>query len=86
MVWGLGLVAIFTSWALRDAPAHGRSQTVALVFAACWFVAFALAVFPYLFVTRGAKGGFIASLKFVSLCLGFAIVWLGVPTVFRNLF
>ena len=33
-VWGVGLVAIFASWALRDAPAHGRSRNAALVFVA----------------------------------------------------
>jgi hypothetical protein len=86
VVWGIGLVAIFSSWALRDAPAHGKSRNVALGFTAAWFLVFFVAVFPYLFVTRGAKGGLVATLKFVSLCLGFAIVWLGVPVVLGRLF
>lgn len=86
VVWGVGLVAVFASWALRDAPSHGKSRSVALGFTAAWFLVFFLAVFPYLFVTRGAKGGLVASLKFVSLCLGFAILWLGVPAVFSRLF
>lgn len=86
VVWGLGLVAIFASWALRDAPAHGKSRNVALGFTAAWFLVFFLAVVPYLFVTRGAKGGLVAALKFVSLCLGLAIAWLGVPIVVGYLF
>lgn len=86
LVWGIGLVVIFASWALRDAPAHGKSGNVALGFTAAWLLVFCFAVFPYLFVTRGAKGGLIAALKFVSLCIGFAIVWLGVPLVVGRLF
>lgn len=85
VVWGIGLVLIFASWALRDAPAHGKSRNLALGFTAAWFLVFFLAVFPYLFVTRGAKGGLVAALKFISLCLGFAIVWVGVPMVFGRL-
>ena len=81
VAWGIGLVGIFASWALRDAPAHGKSRNVALGFTAAWFLVFVLAVFPYLFVTRGAKGGLVASIKFVSLCLAFAIIWLGVPAI-----
>lgn len=86
LVWGIGLVAIFASWALRDAPVHGKSRNVALAFTAAWFLVFVLAVFPYLFVTRGAKAGSVAALKFVSLCLAFAIVWLAVPRLFGGLF
>lgn len=86
IVWGLRLVTIFASWALRDAPAHGRSQVVALAFTAAWFLVFVLAVIPYLFVTRGARDGLIATLKFICLCLGFSIVWLAVPALFRTLF
>jgi hypothetical protein len=83
--WGVGLVAVFASWALRDAPAHGKSKNVALAFAASWFVLFFFAVLPYLFVTRGAKAGALASLKFVSLCVACGIVWLLVPLVARSL-
>lgn len=86
MVWGIGLALIFASWALRDAPAHGKSRNIALGFTAAWFLVFFIAVFPYLFVTRGAKGGLVAALKFLSLCLGFAIFWLGVPIVVGHLF
>jgi hypothetical protein len=86
LAWGIGLVAIFGSWALRDAPAHGKSRNVALGFTAAWLLVFCLAVIPYLFVTRGAKGGLVAALKFVSLCLGFAVIWLGVPVVVGRLF
>jgi hypothetical protein len=86
VTWGVGLVGVFGSWALRDAPAHGKSRNVALGFTVAWFLVFFLAVFPYLFVTRGGKDGFVASLKFVSLCLAFAIIWLGVPAIFGRLF
>ena len=77
LVWGVGLVAIFASWALRDAPAHGRSRSAALAFTAAWFVVFVFAVFPYLFFTRGLKNGIVAALTFASLCLAFAVAWLG---------
>lgn len=86
ILWGLGFVCVFASWAFRDAPAHGRSRNVALGFTAAWFLVFFFAVFPYLFVTRGAKGGLVASLKFLSFCLALAIAWLGVPAIFGRLF
>lgn len=86
LVWGLGLVGIFASWALRDAPAHGKSRNVALAFSAAWFLIFFLAVFPYLFVTRGAKGGVVAALKFICLCLGFVTAWLAAPALFSRIF
>ncbi|MEF7615511.1 hypothetical protein V4F39_16465 [Aquincola sp. MAHUQ-54] len=86
VVWGSGLVAVFSSWALRDAPSHGKSRNVALGFTAAWFLVFFFAVFPYLFVTRGVRSGLVASLRFLSLCLGFAILWFGVPAVFSRLF
>jgi hypothetical protein len=85
VVWGAGLIVIFASWALRDAPAHGKSRNVALGFTAAWFIVFFLAVVPYLFVTRGARGGLVAALKFISLCLAFAIAWLGLPIVIGRL-
>lgn len=86
LIWGVGLVSIFASWSLRDAPAHGKSLYVALGFTAAWFLVFVLAVFPYLFATRGIKRGLVASLKFLSLCLAFGIAWLGVPAIFSRLF
>ena len=76
-VIGSGVAGLTASWALRDAPAHGRSRNAALVFVAGWFVVFALAVFPYLFFTRGFKNGLVAALKFTSLCLAFGVAWLG---------
>jgi hypothetical protein len=82
VVWGVGLVVIFASWALRDAPAHGKSRNAAWGFAAAWFVVFVLAVFPYLFFTRGLRGGLLASLKFACLCLVVVIVWVAVPRLF----
>jgi hypothetical protein len=82
VAWGLGLVAIFASWALRDAPAHGKSRNVAWGFVAAWFVVFVLAVFPYLFFTRGLRGGLLASLKFACLCLAVVIAWVVVPRLF----
>jgi hypothetical protein len=79
VIWGVGLVALFGSWALRDAPAHGKSRSMALGFTAAWVIAPVFTVFLYLFVTRGAKGGAVAALKFMSLCLGFAVTWIAVP-------
>ena len=84
IVWGIGLVAVFASWSLQDAPAHGKSRNVAFAFTAAWFLVFFLAVLPYLFVTRGAKEGVVAALKFVSLCLACGIVGLLVPLVVRS--
>lgn len=84
--WGAGLAAVFASWALRDAPAHGKPRAVAWGFTAAWLVMFFLAVFPYLFVTRGARGGFVAALKFAALLVVLGLVWLGVPLVVGGLF
>jgi hypothetical protein len=85
VAWGIGLVAIFGSWSLVDATAHGKSRNVALAFTAAWFIVFFFAVFPYLFVTRGAKTGALASLRFLSLCLGCGVVWLFVPFVVHRM-
>jgi hypothetical protein len=82
VVWGVGPVAIFASWALRDAPAHGKSRNAAWGFTAAWFVVFVLAVFPYLFFTRGLRGGLLASVKFACLCLAVVIAWVAVPRLF----
>src|SRR5688572_13878334 len=60
-VWTLGLVGIFWSWASKDVVAHGKSRSVAGWFTAAWFLLLFLAVFPYLFVTRGFKSGLVAS-------------------------
>ena len=83
LVWGLGLVACFGSWAWRDAPAHGKSRSVGMAFTAAWLLVFVLAMFPYLFVTRGARGGLAASLKFIAYCVACAAVLMAVGMVSR---
>jgi hypothetical protein len=83
-VWALGLIGLFAWWSMRDAPEHGKSKNTALIFTAAWFLVFFLAVFPYLFVTRGAKMGSVAALKFFSFCTVCAIVWLAIPLVTRT--
>jgi hypothetical protein len=82
-LWGLGFLAIFWSWASKDAPDHGRPRAVAVWFTAAWLILFFFAVIPYLFVTRGAKNGLLSSVKFLCLLLVCAIVWLALPTLFR---
>ena len=79
LFWGLGLAAVFCNWALKDAPAHGKPKSVAVVFTAAWLLVFVLAVFPYLFATRGFRAGVLASLQFLSLCLACGVAWLAVP-------
>ena len=83
IIWGLGLVACFGSWAWRDAPAHGKPRSLASAFTAAWLLVFVLAVFPYLFVTRGARGGTAASLKFIAYCVGCAAVFTAVGMLSR---
>lgn len=78
VAWGLGLVATFASWSLRDAQDHGRSTLLAAAFTAAWFLIFALAAFPYLLVTRGLKEGTLASLRFLVLCLGCLLGWMAI--------
>jgi nicotinamide riboside transporter PnuC len=85
-VWGLGLIAIFGAWTWQDAPAHGKSHWLAVACTAAWFLLFVLAVFPYLFATRGAKQGAIASLQFVCLLLAFGVIWIAVPRLFSLVF
>ena len=82
VAWGLGLVAVFASWAFRDAPNQGKSVYLAVAFTATWFLLFVLAVFPYLFATRGPKRGALASLRFLALCL---VCLLGCAAVFKLL-
>ena len=86
IVWGLGFVGIFASWALSDAPTHGKSKAAAIAFSASWLLLSFLAVVPYLFYTRGFRGGTLASLKYVSLCLALGILFVGVPSVIVHLF
>jgi hypothetical protein len=82
-LWGLGFLAIFWSWASKDAPEHGRSRAFAAWFTAAWLALFLFAVIPYLFATRGAKDGLLSSVKFLCFCLVCAITWLAVPTLVR---
>jgi membrane protein YdbS with pleckstrin-like domain len=78
VAWGLGLVATFASWSFRDAPSQGKSVYLAAAFTAAWFLVLALAVFPYLFATRGARHGAIASMRFLALCIGCLIGWVAI--------
>jgi hypothetical protein len=86
IVWGLGFVGIFASWALRDAPTHGKSKASAVAFSASWLLLSLLAVVPYLFYARGFRGGTLASLKYLSLCLALGILFVGVPSAIVRLF
>ena len=75
LIWALGFVAIFFSWARKDAPAHGRSIRSAVVFAVArpFFNIFAHVV--YLFFTRGMREGLLASLKFACFLLAACMAW-----------
>jgi hypothetical protein len=68
------LTLAFLSWSWQDAPALGKSRAYAVVFTAAWFAIAFLAPVPYLFFTRGAKRGFLASLQYVCLLLVVALV------------
>jgi hypothetical protein len=83
IVWGFGLVATFASWSFRDAPAHGKSVYLAARLTAAWFLLFFLAAVPYLFATRGAKLGFVASLRYLAFCASCICAWLLVIFVVR---
>ncbi|CAN5533599.1 hypothetical protein BH11PSE7_BH11PSE7_11300 [soil metagenome] len=83
VIWGLGLVACFGSWAWCDAPAHGKSRSVAMAFTAAWLLVFVLAVFPYLFITRGSREAMAASLKFIAYCVACAAVFMAAGMVSR---
>lgn len=83
--WGLGLVAIFASWAFRDAPEHGKSLALAVGFTAAWFLLFVLAVIPYLFATRGLKRGLLASGRFLVFCLACLLGWMAVNWLLARL-
>ena len=86
VVWTLGLVGIFWAWASKDVVALGKSKNVARWFTAAWLVLLVLAVFPYLFVTRGLKNGLLASLQFACYLLACGIVFLGVPRLIFSIF
>jgi hypothetical protein len=84
LVWVVGLIGIFALWTLKDAPAHGKSRDAAMAFVAASLLFHFLAVFPYLFYTRGRKAGFLSSLQFACFCLAVAVAWVGVPWLFRT--
>lgn len=85
-VWTLGLVGIFWAWASKDAVALGKSENVARWFTAAWLVLLVLAVFPYLFVTRGLKKGLLASLQFACYLFACGIVFMGAPRLISSIF
>jgi hypothetical protein len=83
VIWGLGLMAAFASWALRDVAAHGKPLYWAVIFTAAWFVAFFLAAIPYFLVTRGLRQGATSSLRylaFVAACFG---GWIAIALIHR---
>jgi hypothetical protein len=86
VVWTLGLVCIFWAWASKDVIALGKSKNVARWFTAAWLVLLVLAVFPYLFVTRGLKNGLLASLQFACYLLACGIVFVGAPSLIFSMF
>ncbi|MFP5382389.1 MAG: hypothetical protein ACLGG4_09000, partial [Gammaproteobacteria bacterium] len=77
-------VFVFASWAWHDAPSQGVPRYIAVLFTVAWFFIFVLAVFPYLYITRGLKAGTLASLKFFSLCVACGIVWLALAAIFNT--
>jgi hypothetical protein len=86
VVWGLGLVGAFASWAIRDASAHGKSVYWAVLFTAAWFVVFCLAAIPYLFVTRGLREGALASLRYAAFVLACGGGWILIALLARLFF
>lgn len=86
-LWGGGVMLVFCSWALRDAPEHGKARNIAWAFTLAWILLVFFAVFPYLFVTRGAKQGLLASIKYLCLLLAVAIAFVGIiPWLGRTFF
>lgn len=67
--WIVGMSACFASWAARDAPKHGKSGSFAITCAVAWMFLFLIAMFFYLFATRGARSGARASLLFLVYCV-----------------
>jgi hypothetical protein len=75
IVWALGFAAIFYSWARKDAPAHGKSNKSAAVFAALWPFFNVVAHVVYLFFTRGFRDGLLATLKLICILCTAGIAW-----------
>ena len=69
IIWALGFIACFAGWGWRDAPLHGKRRVAVALFTVAWCVVFALAMFPYLFYTRGLRAGAIDSLRFIAFCV-----------------
>lgn len=69
LIWAFGFMACFAGWSWRDAPQHGKSRVAVALFTAGWCVVFALAMFPYLFFTRGLRAGAADSLRFIGFCV-----------------
>jgi hypothetical protein len=86
LVWTLGFIAIFWLWASKDAVARGKSKSVAGWFTVAWLLLPVLAVFPYLFATRGLKSGLLASLQFACYLIACGIVFVGAPKAFFQAF
>ena len=83
IIWALGFITCFTSWAWRDAPEHGKPRMAVCLFTAAWCVVFALAMFPYLLYTRGMKPGAIACLQFFGFCVVCAGAFFGTSLISR---
>lgn len=87
LIWGAGLLGVFTSWVLRDASEHGKSRYFAMSFAMAWILLPYLVVFPYLFLTRGLKEGISTSLQWFCLLMAVLIVVVGaIPWLGRTFF
>ncbi len=80
---GAGLLAIFGSWVWRDVAEQGKSRYVALTFTMGWLLFPFVVVFPYLFLTRGIKQGFVSSLQWLSLMIAGLIFFSAIPRVAR---
>lgn len=76
IVWVLGFVAIFFSWARVDAIQHGKSKASVVVFTLLWPLLIGFVHLGYLFYTRGLRNGLLASLKFVCFCLSAGLAML----------
>jgi hypothetical protein len=74
IAWVLGFAAIFFSWARLDAEEHGKSRSVAVMFALLWLLFNVLSHVAYLFLTRGWREGLLSTAKFICFVLGGAIL------------
>ncbi len=79
-LWVGGLAFSFTSWALQDAKNFDVKKSTVYWHTAGWLIIPILIVFSYLYVSRGKKGGTIASLKYLTYCV---ICWVGFGLLVR---